>query len=58
MRLILELKKRGRGRPGNYASQARLLLRDGAAITALDGKPYLAVEEFTRAQKNRLREKD
>jgi hypothetical protein len=51
MRLTLELKKRGRGRPRNYAAQARSLLRDGAAITALDGKPYLAVEDFSRAQR-------
>jgi hypothetical protein len=51
MRLTLELKKRGRGRPPNYAAQARSLLRDGAAITALDGKPYLAVEDFSRAQR-------
>jgi hypothetical protein len=51
MRLTLELKKRGRGRPRNYAAQARSLVKDGAAITALDGKPYLAVEDFSRTQR-------
>ena len=49
MEVTLGLKKRGRGRPRNRVALALSLLREGADIMAVGGKPYVEVEEFTKA---------